>query len=170
MATPNPEELTVDSNKEYNKTVESKKEYAFTMTFKRLNCKTPRGQFYETAPYLTKILERSTLFSLMPEWRHTTGDIHYHGILKIYDLVKWIKSTLPTLKSLGYLLLKPIKEGYKEGWKEYYNKELIIAEGILPSVPFPIESRIHKVVNKFDLKTYSVMDDYILECLNSPKK
>lgn len=169
MATPNPDAPTVDSNKEYNKTVESKTEYAFTMTFKRLNCKTPRGQFYETAPYLTKVLERSTSFSIMPEWRHTTGDIHFHGILRIYDMIKWLKQTLPTLKSMGFLLLKPLKEKGKEGWNDYYNKEIIIAEGILPSVPLPIESRIYKLVNKKDLKTYSVMDDYILECLSLKK-
>lgn len=153
-------EQTVKSNKEYNKIVESKTNYALTVTFKYLNCKTPRGQFGETMPYLTKLLHQSTIFALMPEWRHRDGSIHAHCIIKIKDIVKWLKQTLPSLKRLGYILVKSIDDELK--WMDYMTKEIEVARRIIPDCDFPVEKPI-KIVKKKDLKTRNLFDDYTID-------
>lgn len=150
-----------NANKEYNKSVEPN--YALTITFKYLQCKTPRGQFGETVPFITKLLHQSTIFSLMPEWRHTSGQIHMHCIIKIKDHVKWLKQTLPTLKRQGYILVKPIDDELK--WMSYMTKEIDIAKSIIPDCTFPIEKPI-KIVKHKDLKTRNLFDDYILNVVN----
>lgn len=103
--------------------------YALTLTFKYLQNKTPKGQFKETIVYLTKLLNRSTKYKLWPEWRRTSGDIHYHGVVEIKDDIKWFKETLPRLKLQGYLLIKKIDNLDK--WLFYCQKDAIIASGIL---------------------------------------
>lgn len=152
------------SNVDYNKKVKSQDLYALTVTFKYLHCKSPKGQFKETAPYLTKLLSRSTEFWIIPEFRHTTGDIHYHGVIKIKDYIKWHKSTLPSLKSLGFICIKLIHKDKYDGWEEYCKEEIYIAKGLLGDY-FPLRSKIE--FKQKDLKTKRLMDDYILECLNA---
>lgn len=152
-------EQTVQSNVEHNKKVESKTYYALTITYKYLHCKTPRGQFYEVIPYTTKLLSQSTFFELVPEFRITNGSIHCHCIIQIKDRIKWLKSTLPSLKRLGFYLVKPIDNLTK--WRQYIEKEIDVIQSIV-SVPIPIDTQI--ILKKEGIKTYSVMDDYILEC------
>lgn len=150
-------------NLAYNNEVKKSQEYAITITFKHLHCKSPKGMFKETSPYLTKLLSRSTNFSIIPEFRHTTGDIHYHGIISIVDYIKWHKSTLPSLKSLGYLCIKPLKNDLKDGWVKYYHKEIDIANSILGEL-FPL-TRIIEFKKKTVTTEYHGMDDYIVNCL-----
>lgn len=154
-------------NKVYNK-VMSKVDYALTITYKHLHCKTPKGMFKETAPYLTKLLNRSTEFSLYCEFRHNTGALHWHGVIRIIDHIKWHKQTLPSLKSLGFICIKMIgkthdlNRRYKdamEGWINYCSKEIEIAKGLLGDF-FPLTKVIE--FKKKDLKTGHIMDDYIL--------
>lgn len=116
-------------NKTYNKLVSVKQIYAFTVTYKAHRRLTAQGQFNDTIPYLTKLLNESTEFKLIPEWRMTTGDIHYHGILQIVDPIKWIKHTIRALKRLGFILIKPIDNLDK--WTKYYTKEENIARAIV---------------------------------------
>lgn len=160
MATPTRDEQTVNTNIQYNNNVKLLEEYAITVTYKYLHCKTPRGQFKESAPYLTRILKRSTSFNIIPEFRHTTGDIHYHGIICITDYIKWHKSTLPELKRLGFVCIKKIHKDLRDGWIKYYTKEIDIAKGILGDY-FPLTSEIQ--FKPKDLKINNVMDNYILK-------
>jgi hypothetical protein len=128
--------------------------YAVTITFKRLVLKTPFGQFKETAPYLTKLLQECADFELYPEWRHTTGDIHYHGCIFIWDFVKWFKRVLPSLKNQGFLLLKKIDKPDK--WLTYCKKEVHIAKQIIPEqITLPIDKQI--MVSKIKNKRILVM-------------
>lgn len=113
--------------------------YAITITFGYLKCKTPGGQFKETISYLTKILDRSCDFKLWPEWRTTTGHIHYHGVVWIKDKIKWFKETLPKISSLGFKLLKKIDN--EDKWQKYCVKEQNIAESIL-GISIPITKPI----------------------------
>lgn len=141
------------TNKEYNKVVQGKQVYAITVTFKLLHRSTPLGQFWETAPYLCKLLERSTDFVIVPEWRITNGSIHYHGVVKIKDTIKWLKQTLPRIKSMGFILIKPCddKEGISEKWKQYYTKDIDIARGVLPPyLSLPISYVPAKDIIKID--------------------
>jgi len=158
-------ELTVQTNKAYNKKVEAQQCYALTVTFKRLHCKTPRAQYWETICDLTKTLNRSTLFCIVPEWRTTDGSIHYHGTVKIYDRIKWLKQTLPAIKRLGFVCIKPIKKDGMKGWHKYFTKEIEIAESIVGH-PMPVEEIITRV-KVSDTKSYYSIDDYIVEeCLS----
>jgi len=113
--------------------------YAYTQTFKCLRNKRPRAQFKETIVFLTKTLARSCLYTIIPEWRYTTGEIHYHGILCIKDSIKWFKQTLPTLRYQGYICLKPIDN--LEKWIDYIVKQAYIAEGIL-TMDMPISQEM----------------------------
>lgn len=151
------------NNKDYNDEIESKKYYAITITFKHLHCKTPKGQFKETAPYLTKLLKRSTDFSIIPEFRISNNSIHYHGIISINDRIKWHKSTLPSLQSLGFICIKPLKQNGFDGWVKYYHKEIDICNAILGNL-FPLDSEIAFKAKEKDIKIDSVFDMYILKC------
>lgn len=58
----------------------------------------PRDQLLETAPEVIRLLRRCCKdFSLAPELTED-GIIHFHGILKGVDRVKWYKSTLYKLR------------------------------------------------------------------------
>lgn len=139
-------------------------EYAITITFKTLHCKSPYGQFKETAPAITKLLNRSCTFELFPEWRHCTGDIHYHGVIQIKDYIKWLKQTLPSLKSHGFILIKKIDNRPK--WNEYCEKERKISRGILPEqITLPI-NRVVEVVRKQRKTIVCMKTNNITDCLN----
>jgi len=103
--------------------------YAITITFATLRSNFPKQQFRETITYVTKTLKQSTSFIIVPEWRITNGSIHYHGTIHIFDKVKWYKSTLPSLKKMGYCLIKKI-DNYDK-WNSYLAKEQCVAQGIL---------------------------------------
>lgn len=156
-----------NENKEYNQSVARPADYAITITFKHLHTKSPKGMFKETAPYLTKLLSRSTTFSLVIEFRHETGDAHYHGVIQITDYIKWHRDTLPSLKRLGFVCIKVIgcslyKRRYTDmfkGWEKYYTKEIDIARGLLGDY-FPLTKVIE--FKPKDLKTNNIMEDYIL--------
>lgn len=137
--------------------------YAITITFKRLLSKSAFGMFKETAPVVTRILHPSTKYELYPEWRHTTGEIHYHGKIVITDYIKWFKSTLPMLKRLGYCCIKKVDN--MEKWDKYLKKEMYIANAISP-LPLPITKQVLIVKSKKqmpkaqDLSVYEILKQY----------
>lgn len=149
-------------NSDYNKAITDKNEYALTVTFKHLHCKSAKGQFKETAPYLTKILKRSCLFDIVPEFRVHDGSIHYHGRIQIIDRIKWIKETLPSLKRLGFICIKILKDDIKNGWIKYYHKEIDIANAVLGNY-FPLMSEIS--FKKSKPKPNPSIDDLVVEGL-----
>lgn len=119
--------------------------FAITVTFSKLLARTPNGMFKETIPELSRVLWLSTDFLIWPEWRLATGDIHYHGVVYIYDKIKWHKSTLPALKRFGFFKIKPI-DNYDK-WIKYCTKEEQIATDII-DVKLPIETNIKLVASK----------------------
>lgn len=155
-------------NKEYNKAAQLKQLYAFTITYKTHKRLTAQGQFNDTIPYLTKLLNESTEFSMMPEWRMTTGDLHYHGILTIKDPTKWIMRTIRALKRLGYILIKPIDN--LEKWTQYYTKEESIARAVVGdglSLPITKVIEVIKVKRKEEAPKDTIADvDIIIEDMN----
>lgn len=152
------------TDKKDNSPVSDEVAHAITITFKRLHCKSPFGQFKETAPAITKLLHRSCRFELFPEWRHATGDIHYHGIIWIVDTIKWLKQTLPSLKGHGFVLIKKI-DNYSK-WEEYCIKERGVANGILPDqITLPI-NKVIEVVRKQKKTIVCMKTSNITECLN----
>lgn len=110
--------------------------YAYTQTFSGIpHNLSAKGQFKRYYRDVISALEKSTEFELFPEWRMTTGEIHFHGTLYIKDKIKWIKQTMPFLKRLGFIKIIKIKD--LQGWLEYCQKESKIACEILGlNVPF----------------------------------
>lgn len=127
-------------------TVFNNTNHAITITIKRLHNKSPLGQFKETIVYITDILSDSCEFELYPEWRHSTGEIHYHGAIKIVDYIKWLKSTLPSLKRLGFNCIKKMDNPKK--WYEYCNKELHIAKALILDITMPIRKQVVRIKSK----------------------
>lgn len=133
---------------------------ALTVTFRSLHSKSPEGQLKETLPALTLLLHRSCYFDIYPEYRITTGDIHYHCMIRIFDKIKWLKSTLPSLKGLGFILVKKIDD--LEKWTSYCLKEVDIIRGIVGSkleVPITRHVKLVKVKSK-RLKEWSISEWY----------
>lgn len=112
---------------------------AYTQTFTKVYRKRPKGQFCETATWITRTLERSTDFILCPEWRTTNGSIHYHGVIAVKDRIKWLKSTLPSLRIQGFVCIKPIDNLQK--WITYFLKEALEAQEIV-GLPMPMFDRV----------------------------
>lgn len=51
------------------------------------------------------------------------GRLHYHGLIRIDDLIKWKRSTITHLRrQLGLVCIKPPNK-VNEGWLKYCNKE-----------------------------------------------
>lgn len=112
---------------EKNTPLEPIKCYGITITFRKpleLTNK-PFSQFNYTRIIVSKILGMSCIdFRCMPEFT-VQGRIHYHGILKIRNFSKWVKSTLPSLRKLGYVKIETFKESInKQRWEEYMYKSL----------------------------------------------
>jgi len=94
---------------------------AFTQTFSKIHTHKPLSQFNETAPHLCKTLGRmGVLYVIFPEFRLLTGDIHYHGVLKVIDKVRYQKNRYE-LKRYGYTCFKFIDNIDK--WISYITKD-----------------------------------------------
>lgn len=58
--------------------------------------------------YLAKVRLCSKHYVIYPEF-DSSGRLHYHGIMRIDDKIKWYKSVLPMLrKCLGFVCIKQI--------------------------------------------------------------
>lgn len=78
-------------------------------------------------------LRLASFFSMYPEM-HANGNLHYHGIVKIFDKVKWFKFVLPHFKRNGYIC---IKTNVDDGWHDYCAKEAELTSKIL-GITLPI--------------------------------
>jgi len=124
---------------------------AITITFAVLRSRFPKQQFNETITFVTRLLKQSCDFIIVPEWRLSTGAIHYHGTVSIFDRIKWHKQTLPSLTNVGFCKFKPI-DNYDK-WSGYLAKEQCVAQGILGENFFlPICTHIDKNKEKASAK------------------
>lgn len=106
-----------------------------------------------------KVLKKSTLFILIPEL-DTNGRLHFHGIIKIVDSVKFYKQSLPTVKYGGFTL---IKHNPNDKWVEYCLKEYIHTSRILDTEqPFVYNSGMHM----YRKKGYPLAIDAIIDLGN----
>lgn len=72
---------------------------------------------------------------MYPELNHN-GRIHFHGVIHIYDKVKWYKQCLPKLKFYGMVCIKPYPD-FK--WMEYIQKDVCSMQIILKTaLPYTI--------------------------------
>lgn len=112
--------------------------YALTVTMKDspdLIKLSPKVQLQRTFRELNKILRRSCKFYLYPEFTPNNA-IHYHGIIDIYDSIKWHEVTARTLhKKMGFCCIKTLKD---EVWHKYSTKDLGVIEDLFPTIDFPL--------------------------------
>lgn len=93
----------------------------------------------------------SKYFMLYPEV-DLQGRLHYHGVIKINDPIKWYKSVLPYIKAtLGFVLLKPLnttKDMLK--WNIYSSKSWPAMRDIfkLPIYPHKTPRTKYSITNQ----------------------
>lgn len=108
--------------------------YGITITFRSpLESTTkPFHQYNYTRVIISRILGQSCVdFSIIPEFT-VAGRIHYHGILKIRKFVKWVKTTLPSLRKLGFCKIETFKSlENKTRWEFYMTKSIEDTKEIL---------------------------------------
>lgn len=126
---------------------------AVTFTYSNIKNKTPYGQFKETVIKLIQQLQESCDYEIIPEWRMTSGEIHYHGIIYILLPDIWLTKTLPFLKRNGFVKIKTIDDMPK--WTQYYNKNRILAESIT-KLQMPIRQQV--IVEKVCKKVIDIPD------------
>jgi len=111
---------------------ETLKVYGITLTIKKPleNTYSPRGQYYYTRIMYSKILGESCVdFRIYPEFT-VVGRIHYHGLLKIKNFAKWVRTTLPSLRRIGYCKIESFKIS-SVNWETYMYKSLSDTKDIL---------------------------------------
>lgn len=66
---------------------------------------------YKSDKYLLcKLIKRcSKHFSLWPEFSPYNDRLHYHGIIRIDDFIKWYRYSKPMIKRLGFIKIDKIK-------------------------------------------------------------
>lgn len=65
-------------------------------------------------------LRRCSTFILYPELT-LAGHLHFHGIVKVEDRIKWYRQVLPNIKLHGFVCIKEITN--YQGWIEYCSKD-----------------------------------------------
>lgn len=69
---------------------------------------------------IRRALNRSSKeYTIYPEL-DDTGRLHYHGTVKVYDMLKWKTNTCTLLKTLGFI---NVKSNPNSGWDTYVTKE-----------------------------------------------
>lgn len=143
------------------------KEYGITITFKNPLelTHTPKSMYYYTRVIISKYMGESTIdFRLMPEFT-IQGRIHYHGIFKIYKFNKWVKTTLPRLRNLGYCKIETFKESTnKTRWTDYMYKNTNETKNILG-----FKDDISIEVNINDYKQWKLKQPDIETFVGKPK-
>lgn len=114
-----------------------------------------RAIFDDDMYFLMKIRLCSKHFIIYPEF-DKSGRLHYHGIIRIIDKIKWYKSVLPTLRrSLGFCDIKTIGSTMRDKLQVLYyiKKEWMVTKKVLnidePIIPKHRRKIIH--VNTSDL-------------------
>lgn len=114
----------------------------------------PKIGFSMAVQVLKKLRLVSKEFTLYPEIGNGGSNIHFHGIIKLNDKVKWFKSVLPIFKRNGFVKIKPIKN---DGWYEYIIKEWDIMKQIL-DLDTPVNNEyIEKVCTNDRLKKKNII-------------
>lgn len=103
----------------------------------------PKIGFSMAVQILKKIRTVSKEFTLYPELGVSGSNIHFHGVIKLHDEIKWYKSVLPILKRNGFI---KIKAKYNDGWLEYCTKDWEVFKNVL-DLDRPIDDvYINKIV------------------------
>lgn len=147
---------------------EAKYDTFLTVTYKCDPAVRPKKQFDYTIYKLFTLLSKSCYFVISPEFT-MNGRIHYHGLLKIYDKIKWYKQTLPSLKYEGMVKVETIK--YYQKCDDYIKKDVKMMKEIL-NIDLPIDdSRKEFMINKSKKMKKSDIEsniNTILQYLASP--
>lgn len=96
---------------------------AVTQTFSRVIAKKPLSQYNEVKKQIIKHYDKlGCIYLLFPEFRLTTLEIHFHGVLKIIDKVKY-QQNLFYLGQMGFSKIKFMDK--PEKWFEYCMKDYV---------------------------------------------
>lgn len=120
------------------------REYAITITLRgKDHGFTPRRQLKGIYSGIFKLLKRCCHYEIYPELT-LNGRLHFHGIIAIFDMVKWNKSVLPTLQKVyGFLLIKKIDN--IEKWRIYILKDIDKMKKVL-DINLPLINHNYKEV------------------------
>lgn len=70
-------------------------------------------------------------YCLFPELDQN-GRLHYHGLIKLTDRVKWFKLVKPALQTYGFICVKPLKSFIDHlNWSIYCLKEFAMTKQVL---------------------------------------
>lgn len=80
----------------------------------------PKFQYCDTLGSIRNLNMCCEKYVIYPECTKQ-GNIHFHGILKINDKVKWYKKVLPSFKYHGYVCIK--NQDINDQWVDYISKD-----------------------------------------------
>lgn len=112
--------------------------------------------FNSHLPTLLKANNCSKYFIFYPEM-DINGRLHYHGILKISDNVKYYKQFVPSLKHLGYVKIMSVKS-FSDHIKilKYISKDWQYMRHVLglekPIMPHKEQRKLDKIKSKNNRK------------------
>lgn len=81
----------------------------------------PTFQYDTCLPYLRQLSLCCEDYKIVPELT-LNGNIHFHGMISLFDKVKFYKKVLPTLKYRGHVLLKEVFSDY---WEKVYLQKTV---------------------------------------------
>lgn len=148
------------------------KEYAFTQTF---NPKTgiPEHvlikQYEKGLQLIVKFLKDcSDVYTLYPEM-HASGQIHFHGFVKIKDRFNYYKNLCRYQAEVGFITMVDIDDPIK--WLEYCNKDVSLMQELIPDYPIPINREQSMLVNRYlqYKKKYIKVNNVIKQCKEGSK-
>lgn len=137
---------------------------------------TPYMLYEDKILQLHKLLSKSCeSFMIYPEYQKYTSRLHFHGVIKLKDLIKWHKSTRRQLARMGFVHVKGLltfEDRFK--WAHYIKKEWGISKTLL-GIDQPMMKLTHpstylnsKLTTLMDIKPilqdqYNTLLDYFQE-------
>lgn len=94
---------------------------------------TPYMLYEDKILQLHKLLSKSCeSFMIYPEYQQYTSRLHFHGVIKVKDMIKWHKSTRRQLSRMGFVHCKGlITHEDRLKWSVYMKKEFGLTRQIL---------------------------------------
>lgn len=82
---------------------------------------------------IRKVLNKvSHHYMLVPEYTFEDARLHYHGVVRVDDPIKWFKSSRKALNKIGFIKTVPIQgKNAHLGWLCYCYKNWHLAKAVL---------------------------------------
>lgn len=107
--------------------------WAFTLSPPSSYYVTPYMLYEDKILKLHKLLSKSCeSFMIYPEYQQYTSRLHFHGVIKVKDIIKWHKSTRRHLSRMGFVHCKGlVTHDDRLRWSIYMQKEFGLTKQIL---------------------------------------